>query len=220
MGLEHIANGISTSDLVSLPVYGEDIPGFVKWVNWNGYRNGHEAFDFAAYMNDKGQCVLGLPAKTPVRAIADGMVTLFSRGEEHLYGAAIDSYLGRVHILHQLNDEFWFYIGYVHIVPDVKLFERVKKGEPIGTLYKDPEGDIGRLVHLHFTIYKYNDHIKLLHSGGEMDSKELFGEITDLIANPQGIPEFRILGLDPQPEIVFANFKLLQLYMKYWKNKK
>src|SRR3989338_2523281 len=68
---------------VVLPVNGSDIPDFREWVNWSGwqgYSPDHTAYDFAAYLNQKGKCVLGLPKETPIRAVADGIVRQVSYG--------------------------------------------------------------------------------------------------------------------------------------------
>ena len=90
---------------VSLPFWAVDISGFEKWVNWNGFRqkasiasyftgiDTHSGFDFAAFVNDKNECILGLNSKTPIRAIADGIVI------QSTYNP-IDGYSGRIFIVH------------------------------------------------------------------------------------------------------------------------
>ena len=68
---------------LSLPINSRDIPNFKEWVNWSGWEGydlNHKAFDFAAYLTRDNTCVLGLPKETPIRAIAEGIVTQVSDG--------------------------------------------------------------------------------------------------------------------------------------------
>lgn len=100
---------------LELPVRGEDIEGFKKLVNWNGYRRDHQAFDFAAYINNEDECVLGLPPETPVRAVGDGKIVHVSKGIDGL-----DEYLTTIKIEHSRNGEK-FLSEYHHTNPDYDL---------------------------------------------------------------------------------------------------
>jgi murein DD-endopeptidase MepM/ murein hydrolase activator NlpD len=134
---------------VTLPINGVDIPEFKKWVNWKGFSKKHPGFDFAAYINNKNECILGLPSKTPVRATADGVVAqvIDMYGEYPTYitiehGKREKGVVAGARLLSQ----------YAHVEPLVKDWQPVKKGDVIATLYKDPGNKEGRLVHLHFTL--------------------------------------------------------------------
>lgn len=76
--LETIISTLKTWTLchdLTLPISHFDIPKFKRWINWHGFSNIHDGFDFAAYIDKSDRYVLGLPPKTNIRAIADGTVT-------------------------------------------------------------------------------------------------------------------------------------------------
>jgi murein DD-endopeptidase MepM/ murein hydrolase activator NlpD len=135
----------------SLPIHGNDIPGFVSWVNGNGFnfdrtsRKGHAGFDFGAYLRDDGAVIVGLPKETPVRAVADGVVRQILIGD--MTGGA---YGGLINVEHGKENSGMF-SGYVHIEPQIRADTKVEKGDIIGTLHQD-SGIEGRLVHLHLRL--------------------------------------------------------------------
>ena len=184
---------------VQPPIDGGDIPGFTRWVNWHGYSEKHQSFDFSAYLNDQDELIIGLPENTPVCAVANGQV------------AQIVDWVGKygmaIRISHGIpNDNILS--GYDHVVPVVKQGQRVKKGEIIGHLYKDSGNEEGRLVHLHLSLQNY---WKLWQSGRQKANPEHVFNNLDLIQcrNPESLnPE--LFDFDPQPKIIIANFKKLR----------
>ncbi len=189
---------------ITCPVDSKDIKGFGQWVNWNGFKPGHLAFDFAAYMDRTGgKIVLGLPSETPIRAVADGLVIGVSRG--------VCGYAHYIHIEHG-KEEFMGLMGdglmsgYYHVVPLVEAGKKVKKGDIIATLYKNPGESEGRLVHLHFGLENAYDG-----KPNEVDPVELFPEIGVLVAEPQGSARFAIRDLTPSPEISISHFAKLMI---------
>ena len=181
---------------VILPINPEFIPGFKDWVNWNGFRSdNHQGFDFAAYFNRENLVVLGLPKKTPVRAIYDGIV----RFDSEIKGDKMD-YLGKISIEHGKNTGL--YSTYSHIVPNVKTGDSVERGQVIGNLFAD-EGDVeGRLVHLHFAIMDRTD-FRL----PERDPRILFPELYSIPKGyPQGQIDFRVNG---NSRVEVANYQRL-----------
>jgi len=171
---------------------------WIEWVKWNGFSDEHEGYDFGAYITADGKVVFGLPENTPVRAIADGHVYSLIKP-----GGDFGGYAARVGLTH---GDHMLGLGsqYDHMIPHQDILDgknEVKKGETIGHLYKDPGNKEGRLVHLHF----------MLTSGGMrpkiVDPSSMFDGLDDIIANPQGSPDFRLSGLSYDPKIIVANFK-------------
>ncbi len=137
----------SSLDIV-MPIYGSDIPNFGQWINWSGwkgYSEDHDAVDYACYLDKTGDCILGLPAETPVRAVADGRVCQIS----NLLGGG--DYQRMINIEHA-SEGSGLFSGYHHVVPVIKNNQEVKKGDVIGTLYKDESNEERKLVHLHFKL--------------------------------------------------------------------
>jgi len=187
---------------IVLPIDDSDIPNFKEWVNWSGwkgYEDGHEAYDFAVYLTQDGKVVLGLPKETPVRAIGDGVVRQISNG---LAGSGVP-YACFMNIEHGRNGSGLF-TAYHHVDPVVEDGQEVKKGDVVATLYKDAGNEEGKLVHLHF---------RMRHGWNVRDRKcnpeSIFPSIAKYRATPQGSPDFKVLGLQDQPEIYIANFKKL-----------
>lgn len=131
-----------------LPIDSNEIPGFRHWVNFNGFspqQTGHNGYDFAAYLTQEGEVVLGLPVETNIRAVADGVVY-------GIYGRDGWGYANELWIKHEKRYG-GLTSGYCHIVPTVEEGKEVKKGDIIVTLWKDSESEEkGPLVHLHFMI--------------------------------------------------------------------
>ncbi len=182
---------------IALPIRDSDIHGFRKWVNWNGYKEDHYAFDFAAYIDSNGRCVLGLPPEIPVRAIADGTVIKVKGVDVFGHG----SYFSQIDMEHGNGMRS----TYCHLNPLVMYGKSVKKGDAIATLYKEDGCETGRLVHLHLE----------LNNGSAVwpyfiDPTELFPEINELVATPWESKSFEIPQLNPQPEIHIANFRNLR----------
>ena len=140
-----------------------------------------------------------MPANTPIRASADGVVKTVNTDY---------AYFGTIIIRHELRN--LPVTGYCHVMPDVKEGQKVKKGEPIGALYKDPGVSEGRLVHLHFETAE-GTNISDLSTIGRINPESIFGDITDLVAEPQGSQKFVIPQLKEQPNIHIANYGALRL---------
>lgn len=186
----------------ALPIKGEDIPGFRQWIAFNDFhldpRNpleGHDGFDFAAYLDEEGKVILGLPAETKIRAVADGRLSGIGYP---------DSYAGTVRLEHG-EDNSGMFSEYVHVVSDLERGSRVKKGDVIGTLYKDPDGEEGRLVHLHLSLINGWDV-----GGGVFDRKVDPAIIDPTIkkhrVTPMGSSHFTVDSM-PGIEVRNAHFK-------------
>lgn len=197
-----------------LPIWGSDLPDFAAWVNWNGYevspsKKEHGAFDFAAYLTTQGDIVLGLPENTPIRAVADGYV-------KHT-GIEMDTtpYEGYVELEHNPDDRGMI-SWYLHVVPNIGYRQKVKKGDVVGTLYKDPGTDSGRLVHLHLTLFSaMGTRGTAAHAGlpfvKRMDDPRIIDEsIYKYNAEPQGNLNFTIAEF-PKAKILQAHFKHLKV---------
>jgi murein DD-endopeptidase MepM/ murein hydrolase activator NlpD len=195
-----------------LPIDGGDIPGFKEWINWNGFQldretgKGHEGFDFGAYLTQDGRIVLGLPQNTPIRAVADGIVAQVMDSPEAVGGG----YGVKINVEHGANDSGMF-STYEHVVPSVEFGQEVKKSEIIATLYKDPEGKKGRLVHLHLSLISGWGTRGTSIMGGatnkRLDDPRLISEeIYKYTAEPQGRPDFTVSSL-PDAKLEIANFK-------------
>ena len=192
----------STLDL-SMPILTSDLPNFKSWINWSGfkgYSERHIAFDFAAYLDKKGNCILGLPEKTPIKAVADGTVVQISSG---LAGQGVP-YACFINIEHA-NEGSGLFSAYHHVKPSIKAGSKVKKGDIIATLYKDPGSEEEKLVHLHFEL-RNGWGIK----NRDVDPATIFPKINEYSAEPQGKENFVISGLK-RPNIIIANFKKLLL---------
>ncbi|MBI4918622.1 M23 family metallopeptidase [archaeon] len=190
-------------DLV-LPINGDQIPGFsrlVNWSGWKGYEDDHLAHDFAAYIDSSGNCVLGLPEQTEVRAVADGVVIQVSQGL-----CEGDGYATFINIEHGPKGGEKF-SSYHHVNPLVKYDQSVQKGEVIATLHKDSGTIEGRLVHLHFELVN-GWNVAKGYRARHVDPGCIFPKLTDLTAAPQGKLEFKINGKSPK-KIVIANFEKL-----------
>jgi len=206
-----------TPDLdVTMPINGSDLPDFREWVNWNGWNESsskanphpHTAHDFAAYLTQKGDCILGLPENTPIRAIADGIVhsvhlNLPWRGKRY------NNYL----VVEHDEPGSGLISFYLHIELFVQVATPVRKGQVIGKLYKDEGDELGKLVHLHFELgHGCNTYIDF-ESGEDsityIDPTKIFPDIRRNRAEPQGSLKFKIQGLSTQPKIRIANFNRL-----------
>ena len=199
-----------------LPINGKDIPGFKEWVCWNGFQldretgKGHSGFDFAAYLTQDGDVILGLPPETPVRAVADGVVAQVLDNPEAVGGG----YGVMMSIEHGAHDSGMF-STYVHVVPIIEFGAKVRKGDIIGSLYKDPGMDEGRLVHLHLeTISGWGTKGSSILGGGKnlrYDDPAILDEsIYNLKTDPQGSSDFSIPLLD-NPKIKLANFNKIRV---------
>lgn len=191
----------SERENVVLPINTEDISGFINWIDWNSYHPGrHNGFDFASYFTPEGS-ILGLPKKTPVRAIHEGIV----RSRSIVTGDIID-YWGDLVIEHGENSGLNSLYTHVVPLPLVKIGDHVKRGQVIGELYADTgilDESFGRLVHLHLAI-KEGGNSK---SPEYQDPRILFPELSLIPrADPQGQINFTING---KPNTRIANYKTL-----------
>lgn len=172
---------------VGLPINGKDIRNFDSWIDWDGPRVDSPGFHFAAYTNTNGVPVLGLPKKTPVRAMADGRVYMVTDPGD--YSSAIG-----------INHGKGFSTLYSHVSPMVRERDEVSEGDKIAQLFKDPVGDIGRLVHLYVETPGLPDLFE-----------EKFPELFEYRAEPQGTADFLLFQLSQQNEIYTAHFRKLEL---------
>jgi|SRR3989338_3220249 len=197
----------------SLPINGSEIPDFKAWVNWNGFHldrkagKGHNGFDFAAYLTTDNRIVLGLPPDTKIRAVADGVIRQVLDTPEAVGGG----YGVMISIEHGANDSGMF-SQYVHVKPTIETGASVKKGDVIGELYKDPDGEEGRLVHLHLSLISgWGTRGTSITGGGvhiRTDDPAFID--TNLLykfdAVPQGSANFTVPGL-PNAKAELAHFK-------------
>lgn len=200
----------------ALPIDGKDIPGFKEWICWNGFQldratgEGHDGFDFAAYLTEDNRVVLGLPSSTKIRAIADGKVAQVLDNPEAVGGG----YGITISIEHGADNSGMF-SQYIHVKPLTQRDAIVKKGDIIAELYKDPDGPEGRLVHLHMRLISgWGTRGTSVMGGGLKvrtdDPKLLSEDIYRHLAKPQGKSTFIIPSL-PQAKIEFANFKKIRV---------
>lgn len=196
-----------------LPILGTDIPNFKHWINWNGFQldrntgQGHEGFDFAAYLTTDDKIILGLPPETKIRAVADGRIAQVSHGFGGPYGYFIN-------VEHGKEGEGMF-AGYHHVAPKLEQGSEVKKGDIIATLYKDPGEYEGRLVHLHFNLVSAYGTRGTSITGGGLNSRAddpmvIDSSIYKYSAIPQGNKNFTVAEL-PNVEIKIANFSVLKV---------
>ncbi len=120
------------------PILPDDINGFSKWVLYGGfkkyYHNGrtdesHLGHDFISYLDTQGEEHFRLPPATPVRAVEDGRVMNI------FYAAKDEAFWDYSQYLLIQHNETGLASGYVHVVPQVKVGESVKRGQVIATLY-------------------------------------------------------------------------------------
>lgn len=197
---------------IVMPIDIRDISRATEWVHWNGFKKGHTAFDFAAYVRETtaGQisCVLGLPEQTPIRSIADGVVIQISGG---LAGNNAP-YAKFINVEHG-SEGSGLMSAYHHVVPIVETGAHVTKGQQIATLYKDPEGDVGRLVHLHFEMRNaWGSWSEGNTQGNRTVSPEtVFPQLRKNLAMPQGTAHFQVLGPHDVTEYSIAHFRHLNV---------
>lgn len=198
-----------SSDLdTQLPINGGDLPNFKAWVGYNDFQfdrktgGGHEGFDFAAYLTTDNKIVVGLPANTKIRAVADGEVR-----------QVLDVFRGygtQISVEHGAYDSGMF-STYIHVRPLVEQGVTVKKGDVIAELYKDEGDKEGRLVHLHLSLRsgwgtRGGDDSKLRAE----DPALIDNSISQFKAESQGSSTFTVPQL-PDAKIKFANFKRVRL---------
>lgn len=192
----------------ALPIKGTDIPNFKAWINWNGFtynrktKEGHDGFDFATYLTTDNRIIFGLPESVPIRAVADGVVRQISQRN--------GPYAFYINIEHGADDSGMF-SGYHHVVPHIEQGSRVKKGDVIATLHKDPGVEEGRLVHLHLTLTsgwgahgssQYGSNL----SERLEDPKLVDADIYRFSATPQGSANFQVQNLQ-NTKTELAHFK-------------
>lgn len=203
-----------TSELdTQLPIQGEDIPDFKAWINWNGFQlnrrtaQGHDGFDFAAYLTTDNRIVFGLPPDTKIRAVADGVVRQFLNNEftGGGYGAELTVEHGA--------DGSGMFSCYVHTRVFVEEGTQVKKGDVIAELYKDEGYKVGRLVHLHLMLVDgWGTHGSGWQGGLPLrvqNPRLIDDSIYNFAAEPQGLTHFKVPQL-PSVKIEIANFEELK----------
>ena len=197
-----------------LPIDTKDIPHFQSWINWNGFsldpaQKEHTGFDFAAYQDTNGNIVFGLPERTPIRAVADGRILQVMDSPEWSGGG----YATMVSIEHGANDS-GMASRYTHVIPRKHFAPgtEIKQGEIIGTLFKDPGNQQGRLVHLHLELIDgWGTHGTNAVLGGGLNKRLrdpiiLEDNLKKHQAIPQGSSQFTVPGL-PDSNIITAHFQ-------------
>lgn len=192
---------------MSLPIDSGEIPDFKSWVNFNGFTPGHRGYDFAAYLTANGKVILGLPADTNVRASADGIVynVFVHRGER--------GYDNIFYIKHEKGaGGLVLSTGYCHVLPSVREGEEVKKGDIVGTPYRQEGGNIGPLVHLHFVLMR----------GMEIDPRAIDASLYWYNMIPPETPKFIIPELPQRTSFVVAHFPRVDVGLenKFFRSKK
>ncbi len=201
---------------VILPINGADLPDFKAWVNWNGFHldrgtgEGHDGYDFSAYLTTDDRVIFGLPADTKIRAVADGKVAQVLDDPEAVGGG----YGVMITLEHGTHNSGMF-SQYIHVKPLIDYGVEVKKGDVIAELYKDPEAKEGRLVHLHIRLVSgWGTRRTSIMGGGRNirtdDPKVLSEEIYKYTANPQGSAQFSIKEV-PHVKIETANFSRVRV---------
>ena len=84
--------------------------------------------------------------------------------------------------------------------------QEVKKGEIVATLHKDDGSEEGKLVHLHFELHHGWDIIDR-----DCNSEAIYSAIVRYRAEPQKSLNFRITGVEEQPQLEIAHFKKLRI---------
>lgn len=201
---------------ISLPINGSEIPNFKAWVNWNGFHlnretgKGHDGFDFAAYVTTDNKIVLGLPEDTKIYAIADGLVKQILDTPELVGG----EYGVMISVEHGKNDSGMF-SQYIDIKPTIEVGARVKKGDVIGQIYKDPDGDEGRLAHLHLCLTSgWGIRGTSIAGGGVLirrdDPALIDRSLYKFNADPQGSVNFTVPNL-PNAKVELVHFKRVKI---------
>ena len=195
---------------VFFPINSRNIPHFVEWINFNRFADDHEGLDLAAYVNKFGEAVLGLPQRTAIHAVVDGVVVSIERYKV-MDGVVdpYDHYLDTVVLAHGKSPKDKTTPGllgiYAHVTPTVKEGQYVAKGQKIGRLYADRGNfNAGRLVHLHFGLANYDGNFN--YENPEL----LFPNLMKLTANPQKNPGFNIMGQEKRTHVRLANFPTLR----------
>ena len=200
----------------ALPIDGFEIPNFKAWIGWNGFqldrktREGHDGFDFAAYLTTDNRILLGLPEDIKICAVADGIVRQVLDTPEAVGGG----YGVMVNVEHGANDSGMF-SQYIHVKPTVETGVAVKKGDVIGELYKDDGNEEGRLVHLHLSLSSGWGARGTSIMGGSMhiradDPGLIDTSIYRYRANPQGSANFTVPDL-PSIKPEYAHFKRVKV---------
>ena len=201
---------------IALPINDGDLSDFKAWVNWNGFHldretgKGHDGYDFAAYLTRDNRIVFGLPPYTKIRAVADGKIAQVLDNPEAVGGG----YGVMITIEHGAQDSGMF-SQYVHVKPLIKHGTEVKKGDVIAELYKDPDGEEGRLVHLHLTLTSgWGIRGTPIMGGGKNirtdDPKVISEKIYRYTAEPQGTSQFTVKEL-PTAKIETTNFRRIRV---------
>jgi murein DD-endopeptidase MepM/ murein hydrolase activator NlpD len=180
--------GIWNSDLdLQLPIDKSQIDGFQSFINWNGFKSDHTAYDFAAYLNKNQETILGLPSDLNIHAIANGNV-------RQIITSFGDNYHTRIHIEHG-NSGSGMFSSYAHVVPLVEENSIVKKGQLIARIFYEKKQQYGRLSpHLHFQLSNGRETKNRL----LVDPIKIFPHLNDYIASPQGERNFETIHIEHQ----------------------
>ncbi|MCL4441352.1 MAG: M23 family metallopeptidase [Firmicutes bacterium] len=145
-----------------------------------------------------------------MRAAADGKVAQVLDNPEAVSGG----YGEMITLEHGAHDSGMF-SQYIYVKPLIEHGVEVKKGDIIAELYKDPEAEEGRLVHLHMTLVRgWGTRGTSIFCGGKNirtdDPKILSKDIYRYTAEPQGSAQFGIQEI-PHAKVETANFRRVRV---------
>lgn len=189
---------------VVMPIDVSSIRGFERWIVWNNAAsqllNGSDraGFAWAAYINDEGGAVLGLPPGTKIVAIADGRV----KKVQHRYLQSYVSYFGGVEIEHDKKGS-GLVSTYAYVKPLVIEGQEVKKGDVIATIYSDllKNSQQSNLPHLDFSLSQKDG--KLVDP-----EKTIYNNVDFLHAEPQNSLDFQIVEKEEFVLVILENEKI------------
>ncbi|MBI5698730.1 hypothetical protein HZC35_00275 [Candidatus Saganbacteria bacterium] len=177
------------------PIDEKGLPGFKKWVSTNPFNPGvHSAFDLMAYEGNDGRVVVGMPPRTPVYAMMDGIVLDILRQGPHGCYSSMD-------LVHSFccteNFTSFISVSLIHLIAakdlTVGMPTPVRKGQLLGTL-------MGR--HRDRMPWDYHLHLAMAVGRGCFDKSGLFsGRIADTNIDPEPIlfprekPQFFSIGV-------------------------
>jgi len=134
---------------LTLPIDGNDIPGFVAWVSMNPFTGSelgqHDGHDFGAYLRDDGNVIVGLPEGTPVRSVASGRII------QYLCGGMMGGQYGALLNVEHLEEGSGVVSAYVHVISRAAVGANVGAGEKIAEIGAK-NSSFDPLFHLHLTL--------------------------------------------------------------------
>ncbi len=184
----------NTTEL-SHPILKGDLKDFSRWVVYGGFQRQHQSgrvdethlgHDFISYLDTRGVEHFNLPVATPVRAVADGLVQAVLRGPET---STLRDYELLLVLQHQ-----GFVSGYAHVVPQVSVGDRVRRGQVIATLYDSSQ------QYPTITL-PTNLHLELGSAAGLNDKYPFFDSYVDPLEVLAGLREMSVESWPPYEQL-------------------